>query len=144
MITTSICLPITLVATWREKRREIMKLAVRSLRVSMHQEPIRRGVGRQYDRTGTAFCIVTTRFSAAEYDTLHFVGSSLRVSVSSLICQVIALWNKSSRRRRGNPYVTNYELHECYWGAAAGVITESLLFWRKKPKTYPVTRQMLL
>ncbi len=120
-----------------------MKFAIRILRIAMRNNMVRRGVGRSYNRIGGEFRIVTARFSAAEYDALHFVAASLRVSVSSLVYQIIRLWKKPSRRNQENTHVTNYDLNLCIWNASAGVITESLLFWKKirleskTPPTHP-------
>jgi hypothetical protein len=144
MITTSICLSKEFTLIWRAHRRQIMKFAVRLLRLAMHHEPVRRGVGRTYNRIGGGFCIVTARFTAAEYDALHFVASTIRVSVSSLVYQLIRLWKKPSRRNRGNTHVTNYELNLCNWSAAAGVVTESLMFWEKITTKPPYSARLLL
>jgi hypothetical protein len=108
-----------------------MKTAIRMLRLTMRQKPVRRGVKRTYNRIAEDFQIVTTRFTEAEYDTLHFVAYSLRVSVSSLIYQMIQLWNKPGRRQKQNTHATNYETFVCNWNQFAGVLTESLLFYPK-------------
>ena len=67
----------------------------------------------------------------AEYDTLHFVAATLRVSVSSLIFLMIQLWHKKARRKVWSKFLTNYEVYECKWNEFAGVLTEALLFYPK-------------
>lgn len=131
MLTTSVSLPTNAAALWRKNQRRIMKMAIRTLRLTMRQKPVRRGVKRIYNRDRGEFQIVTTRFTEAEYDTLHFVASSLRVSVSSLIFKIILLWNKPVRRYKQNNCVTNYDAFVCNWSQFAGVVTESLFFYPK-------------
>lgn len=134
MITTSVCLPENLSAIWRKEQRKIVRLTLRSLRIQLRKNPVRRGVARRYNRMGEPTEIVTTRFSAAEYDALHLVASAIRVSVSWLIYTLIIMWQKPARRNRPNTHVTNYDCHVTIWQENAGAITESLLFWRKVPE----------
>lgn len=131
MLTTSVSLPGSAAVLWRKNQRRIMNAAVHMLRLTMRQKPVRRGVKRTYNRIGAGFQIVTTRFTEAEYDTLHFVAASLRVSVSSLIYRMIQLWNKPGRSQKPNTHVTNYEAFVCNWGQFAGFLTETLLFYPK-------------
>lgn len=126
---TSISLPHNLASLWRRNRKAIMKIAVRSLRMRMRLEGIRRGVTRRYNRRGRDFCIVMTRFTAAEYDTLHYAAYVMRVSVSLLIYWMIQLWLKPARRM--NNYVSNLEFYLTYWGKNGGFYAESLMFWPK-------------
>ena len=134
MITTSICLPENLSGIWRKRQKEIMRQTLRILRIQLRKNPVRRGRVRHYNRMGVATEIVTTRFGEAEYDALHLVASAIRVSVSWLVYTLIMLWQKPARRYRQNTHVTNYDCHVAIWQQNAGVITESLLFWRKIPK----------
>lgn len=134
MITTSVCLPENLSGIWREKQRDIIRLTLRSLRIQLRKNPVRRGVARRYNKIGVPTEIVTTRFSAAEYDALHLVASAIRVSVSWLVYILIMMWQKPARRQRPNTHVTNYDCHVTIWQENSGVITESLLFWRKIAK----------
>ena len=134
MLTTSVSLPVDFAHMWRRRQRAIMRLAIRTLRVQMRKVPVRRGVKRRYNRQSGDFAIVTTRFTEAEYDTLHFAAAALRVSVSWLVYCMIKMWMKRSRRRIANLYVTNYELSLCAWGQNAGILTESLLFYSKFPR----------
>jgi hypothetical protein len=83
------------------------------------------------------FSIVTTRFTEAEYDALHFAAAAMRVSVSWLVYQMICLWKKPSRRKQGNRFVTNYEIFPCNWGKNAGIYTEALFIWHKQPPGAP-------
>lgn len=133
MLTTSVSLPVDFARVWRRRQRAIMRLAIRTLRVEMRKVPVRRGVKRRYNRQGGEFEIVTTRFTEAEYDTLHFAAAAMRVSVSWLVYCMIKMWRKRSRRRPVNMHVTNYELNLCAWGQKAGILTESLHFYRKFP-----------
>lgn len=132
MLTTSVSLPSGVAQLWRDHQRAIMKMAIRMLRVQMHKHPVRRGVTRLYNHSGSQCAIVTTRFTEAEYDVLHFAAAAMRVSVSWLIYWTILFWKKPSRRNRENPFVINYEIFPCNWGKNAGVYTETLFFWHKK------------
>ncbi len=131
MLTTSVSLPVKLSEVWRGSQRAIMTLAVRSLRVQMRNGEIRRGVKRRYNRMAGGFEIVTTRFTEAEYDTLHCAAAAMRVSVSWLVYQMILLWLKPARRNRRNSYLTNYVMVPLIWNENVGVFTESLWFLRK-------------
>jgi hypothetical protein len=144
MLTTSVSLPAVEAKIWRTSQREIMRLAVRTLRLTMFKNGMRRGVKRHYNRNLGEFEIVTSRFSEAEYDTLHYAAGAMRVSVSWLVYRMIRLWLKPARRLRGNSHVTNYECDLLKWNQNAGVITESLLFYAKTPPANrtPATRQI--
>jgi hypothetical protein len=135
ILTTSVNLPIALAPLWRHNQRRILKLTIRMLRIQMRLHPPRRGVTRAYNTPGMNCSIVTTRFTEAEYDSLHFVAASLRVSVSCLICRLIALWLKPNRRAQLNRFVTNYDLYEVNWGKNSGILNEYLIFWPKIPNT---------
>jgi len=130
MLTTSVSLPGTAAVLWRRYQRKIMLLAVRTLRLQMRTQVIRRGVRRRYNRVGGEYRVVTTRFTEAEYDALHAAASAMRVSVSWLVYQMILLWQKPSRRRR-NTHLTNYVLLPSVWNENAGIFTETLWFLRK-------------
>lgn len=134
MITTSVCLPVSLADLWRGKQRDIMRMALRTLRLNLRKNPVRRGVARRYNKLGVPTEIVTTRFREAEYDALHSVAAAVRTSVSWLIYTMIQLWQKPVRRRRANSHVTNYDCHVTVWQKNAGILTESLLFWKKITK----------
>ena len=131
---TSISLPRRMGALWSQNQRTIMKITVRSLRITMRRQGIRRGITRQYNCRGLDSCIVMTRFTAAEYDTLHYAAYTMRVSVSLLVYWMILLWLKPARRM--NSYVSNLELHATYWGKNGGVYSESLMFWPKFWKSH--------
>ncbi len=133
-MTTSVSLPESVAGKWRRKQRKILRMALRNLRVQMRKHEVRRGVTRKYNRVPGPREIVTTRFTPAEYDALHFVAASLRISVSLLVYHLIIMWSKSSRRRRANTHVTNYETHVTIWQQNAGIVTESLMIW---PKSQP-------
>ncbi|MBS0618647.1 MAG: hypothetical protein JSR44_10695 [Spirochaetes bacterium] len=128
-IITSVSLPNAAAKYWREHRANIMQFAERYLRLQM-RNPVRRELARQYNRTGDAFEIVTTRFSTAEYDTLHYVAAALRVSVSSLIFGLIKLWLKPSRRAIQRFFSINYSYSAPKWDPEAGILEEILTFWR--------------
>lgn len=129
ILTTSVSLPAQLAPCWRRRKSEIMLLAERYLRICMRQD-LRRAVTCRYNRAAAPYAIVTTRFTAAEYDTLHYVASSLRVSVSSLVYGLIQLWLKPSRRAPRKYFVTNYECAIVKWDPEAGLLEENLYFWR--------------
>lgn len=128
-IVTSVSLPRSAVILWRAHHTEIMAFAERFLRIRMRCE-IRRGVARTYNRTAEPFAIVTARFSAAEYDSLHYVAASLRVSVSSLVHGLIRLWLKPSRRAARRLIASNYDYDILKWDPEAGFIQENLIFWQ--------------
>lgn len=134
MLTTSVSLPKELAPIWRSRQRQVMQMAIRMLRLTMYKNGVRRGVKRQYNRQAGEFLVVTTRFTEAEYDTLHCTAAAMRVSVSWLVFQMILLWQKPSRRRQGNTHVTNYDCDVLKWCPNVGVITETLFFWRKSPR----------
>lgn len=142
MITTSISLPTTLSTLWRSQQHAIMRLAIRSLRIQFRELRIERGRTRKYNKHDEEFVIVTTRFTEAEYDTLHCAAHALRVSVSWLICRIIRLWIKPSRRIRENPFVTNYEMIPVYCGQNGLVFSENILIW-PKPKPTRARRPLL-
>lgn len=131
MLVTSISIPANLKPVWQRHRRQIMAMALQALRVTMRQRPVRRGVKREYNWRSKEFRIVTARFTEAQYDTLHFVAAATRTSVSLLVCEIIQMWLKAKRRIRQNKHASNYELFLCNWNENAGVITESLLLYRK-------------
>ena len=133
MLTTSVSLPATEAQTWRRHQREVMRLAIRTLRLTMFRNGVRRGVKRSYNRQQGSFEVVTTRFTMAEYDTLHCAAAAMRVSVSWLVYRMVRLWLKPERRWQGNTHVTNYDCDLLKWNENAGVITECLLFWPKFP-----------
>ena len=97
----------------------------------MFRNGVRRGVKRRYNRQQGEFHVLTTRFTPAEYDTLHCAAAAMRVSVSWLVYRMIKLWLKPARRLRANTHVTNYECDALKWNESVGVITECLLFWPK-------------
>lgn len=131
MLTTSVSLPATEAQIWRRHQREVMRLAIRTLRLTMFRNGVRRATTRRYNRRASPFVGATTRFTTAEYDTLHCAAAAMRVSVSWLVHRMILLWLKPARRLRGNLHVTNYECDALKWNENAGIITECLLFWPK-------------
>ncbi|MBL8032678.1 MAG: hypothetical protein JNJ69_03185 [Leptospiraceae bacterium] len=133
-LTTSVSLPVGFQDYWRCNRNEIMQFAERYLRICMRNN-LRRAVTRTYNRGKGEYRIVTTRFAAAEYDTLHYVAASLRVSVSSLIYGLILLWLKPVRRTSRYSFATNYSCNMIKWDPEAGLVEESLIFWQVKPET---------
>ncbi len=127
-ITTSVSLSKSMATHWRQHRKEILFLGQRCLRILLRTNYSRRGVARLYNRQLVDKCIVTTRFSAAEYDALHYVASTLRLSVSSIVSMMIAFWLKPSRRSHPFAYATNYWLEEGIWGPFAGTTEEFIQF----------------
>jgi len=141
MITTSVSLPGHTAHIWQTQHRAIMRLAVRTLRLSLHLLPPRRGAARLYNRSDAEMQIVCTRFTEAEHDALTFVAYSLRVSVSYLVHWMIMLWLKPARRQRQSTFLANYELFLTNWGKSCGIYTESLIFY---PKNHPIPRPAYL
>ncbi|MBS0618622.1 MAG: hypothetical protein JSR44_10570 [Spirochaetes bacterium] len=139
MITTSVSLPGHAAHLWQTQHRAIMRMAVRTLRLSMHRLPPRRGTARLYNRSDVGMQIVCTRFTEAEHDALTFVAYSLRVSVSYLVYWMIMLWLKPARRQRQSAILANYEPFLTNWGKSCGIYTESLIFYpRNHPNPRPV------
>lgn len=128
-LVTSISLPDGAAVKWRRHRQEIMQFAQRYLRIQMRKE-VQRGVTRRYNRTGVNFRIISVRFTAAEYDTLHYVAAALRVSVSSLIFGIIQLWLKPARRILRRFFSINYGYSCGKWDPEAGFLEEMITFWR--------------
>ena len=133
MIKTSMSLPATVARLWRLHQKSIRKVCIRTLRIHMRQGKVARGVTRRYNRSNENFVRITARFTAAEYDALHFVAAATRVSVSWIVFTLIQLWAKPCRRDRENRYFAQHDLNICEWRNYAGVITEYLLFHPKPP-----------
>lgn len=131
MLITSVSLPKVTATVWRSRQRQVMRMAIRILRLTMRQHGVRRGVKRRYNRQPGEYLVVTTRFTEAEYDTLHAAAAAMRVSVSWLVYQMILLWQKPARRSRFATHLTNYECDCLKWNENAGVVTESLFIWPK-------------
>jgi len=113
---------------WRRRQRRILQFMAMALNAETSQGRIRRGIKRRYNRGQGEFEIVTTRFSAAEYDSLHAAASALRVSVSWLVFRLILLWKKLRKRRRVQLYLTNYKLILHAWSSNAISYTETIEF----------------
>lgn len=142
MLTTSVSLPAGAALLWRHQKKDIMRFAARFLRVQM-RKTICREVTRTYNRAAGEYQIVTTRFTGAEYDTLHFVAATLRVSVSSLVYGLIRLWLKPTRRNKENSLVTNYYAIDVIWNQTAGILEENLTFWNPNSPIEPLTPNFL-
>jgi hypothetical protein len=142
MLTTSVSLPAGAALLWRHNKREIMCFAARFLRIQM-RKAVCREVTRTYNRAQGEYQIVTTRFTPAEYDTLHFVAASFRVSVSSLICGLIQLWTKPARRNSKTHFVTNYCTIDIIWNQTTGILEENLTFWNPNVPIEPLTPNFL-
>lgn len=132
MLITSVSLPTAFAALWRSRQHEVMRLAPRTLRIHFSRVPLRRGVTRMYNRAAGEFSIVTTRFTEAEYDALHSAAAAFRVSVSWLVYCIIQMWLKPSRRKQGNPFLTNYVFIPRYQDKNALIFTESMIILRKR------------
>lgn len=126
---TSVSLPASAAVHWRSHKREILSHNERFLRLVMRGQ-VRRGVTRRYNRSAEVFEIICTRFRPGEYDALHYAAAALRVSVSSLIYLLIRLWLKPARRRMPQRYCANYSMVQVIWDSAAGILEESLTFWK--------------
>ena len=132
MIMTSVSLSATSAVHWRRHRRQILKFTIRTLRILIRQNPIRRGVARQYNRNTERCIVVTTRFTESEYDTLHYAAAMMRVSVSWIVERIIKLWKKPERHTKDNAHVSNYDIYNRHWTTNICTSNESLLFWSKK------------
>ncbi len=128
MIVTSVSMSKSMAVHWRQHQKEILFLGQRCLRILMRTNYSQRGVARRYNRSLADRRVVTTRFSPAEYDALHYVAATLRVSVSSIITLMIAFWLKPARRSHPFAYATNYWLEEGIWCPFAGATEENIQF----------------
>lgn len=136
-LVTSVSLPKEHAKLWREERMEIMRFCARYLRIQMRYK-IRREVTRLYNRRAKSeFTIVTTRFKGEEYDKLHCVAATLRVSVSLLIYGLIKLWQKPTRRAMQRFFAINYAGITPIWNRTAGFLRERLVFSRIDPPIKP-------
>ncbi len=139
MLITSVSLPIALASLWRSRQHEMMRLLPRILRIQFAKMAFRRGVTRRYNRIAGEFAVVTTRFTEAEYDTLHSAAAAFRVSVSWLVSQIIQFWLKPSRRKQDNPFVTNYSFRPEFSDRNALVFSEGTLITRQSQRDKPNT-----
>lgn len=128
MLVTSVSLPLAVARTWRRRQRRILRLVPLALASEAKRSRLRRGVKRSYNRGLGAFAIVTTRFSAEQYDTLHAAAAAMRVSVSWLIYQLILVWKGLRRHRTVRIRPTNYELILHAWGRNLLAYTEKIHF----------------
>ena len=108
----------------------------------MRNSQIRRNMTRQYNSRVGNYVIVTTRLTPAEYDTLHFVAYSQRISVSLLVSKIIAMWLKRDPNLQTGGMISNYEIFPSTWQGGGGIVTEALLFY-DKPKTTPKLQEIL-
>lgn len=134
---TSVSLPESDARLWRSSRKEILCFAERFLR-NQTRKPFRREVTRTYNRqSGQKFVITTTRFTAVEYDTFHCVAAILRVSVSSLICGLIRMWQDSTGKNTGQLVCNNYRATTLKWDVEAGILLEIIVFGQNAPTGVP-------
>ena len=128
MLTTSVSLPMGHTTLWRRHYAQIMRYAADMLADARSKMPLRRGVTRLYNRRGRDYAIVTSRFSEAEYDTLHCAASALRVSVSWLIERLITLWLNRIENRRPAIFTTNYSINTTNSDNTILIFTECIAF----------------
>ena len=131
MLKTSVSLPLEYAMLWQHNQRKIMKSTIRILRIHLRRGAVRRGVTRAYNDQRGEFRVITTHFTEAEYDALHFVAAAMRVSVSWLVYTLIKLWRKEIRRGKATEYIANYELNLCAWQPHGAACSESLLLFPK-------------
>ncbi len=131
MLITSVSLPANLAKLWRRKQSRILRFMSAGLRAEVRRGRMRRGVKRRYNRGQGAFDIVTTRFSAEQYDTLHTAAAGLRVSVSWLIFKLILLWKNTRKKRKVKIRATNYLLVLHQWSENLVSYTEKIRFGRR-------------
>jgi hypothetical protein len=126
MLITSVSLPATVARVWRRRQRRILRLVPVALAQQAKRSKVRRGVKRSYNRGRGEYAIVTTQFSAEQYDTLHAAAAALRVSVSWLVYQLILLWKGMRGRRKSCIPSNNYELVLHEWSRSAICYTEKI------------------
>ena len=132
MLTTSISIPRQFAPLWRRQHRRMMKTGIQALRLEVQKGKVRRGVKRQYNGEQGEYAIVTTRFTESEYDALHFIAATARVSVSLLIFRLIKFW-LTPEGQTTKMFVTNYQINNVLWTEDRAIITESLSFHDKSP-----------
>lgn len=130
---TSISLPRKTARAWRRNRKLIIDFVGRFLRTQMRQPP-RRGVTRTYNRTKGLYVIINIRLLPDEYDALHCTASALRISVSSLIHNLIRFWLKPARRAKVRRLRANYGFKAIIWNGRTGIVQEELRFKLITPK----------
>ncbi|GAB4426789.1 MAG: hypothetical protein OHK0011_08450 [Turneriella sp.] len=128
MLITSVSLPSTVAIVWRRRQKRILRLVPVALAQQAKRSKVRRGVKRSYNRGRGEYAIVTTQFSAEQYDTLHAAAAAMRVSVSLLIFRLILLWKQLRKRLAVSVRVTNYELIVHTWGGHGISYTENIDF----------------
>lgn len=111
MIITSVSLPSDVGKIWQKNKKSVMRYAILCLRMALRERGIRRSCSRLYNRNHLRSVRVTTRFSDAEYDSLHFAAATMRVSVSLIIFKCILLWKKRQHRNHRSEAISNYELN---------------------------------
>jgi hypothetical protein len=126
MLVTSVSLPESYAKIWRKRHRRIMRHALHTFRVELKKATVKRGVTRRYNRTGIPPIIVTTRFTQNEYDALHFIAASLRISVSLLLCMIIRRWMMRPRQTDLPALHAKYHLELHKWRPGCWILTESL------------------
>lgn len=134
MIITSVSLPGDVGKAWQRNKASIMRYAIRCLRIALRERGVRRGCSRLYNRSHLRSVRVTTRFSDAEYDSLHLAAATMRVSVSLIIFKCILIWQKRQHQNLKLRLISNYELNLTLCGRNGIVVSENLLFW---PKFWP-------
>ena len=127
MLVTSVSLPKFYAKIWRENQAVIMFAARRAMRIALRCGNFERGKTRSYNSTKGEFSIVTSRFTEKEYDRLHFLAASLRVSVSSLVFKLIQFWLKPSRKKGPARNATNYSANVVQWDKNGVVVLENLI-----------------
>lgn len=128
MLTTSVSLPAKAASVWRRRQRRILRLVPVVLAQQAKGSKLRRGVKRRYNRGRGKYAIVTTQFSAEQYDTLHAAAAAMRVSVSWLIYQLIILWKGLRGQSTVRMRPTNYELVMHEWSQNTLSLTEKIHF----------------
>lgn len=128
MLTTSVSLPAKAASVWRRRQRRILRLVPVVLAQQAKGSKLRRGVKRSYNRGRGKYAIVTTQFSAEQYDTLHAAAAAMRVSVSWLIYQLIILWKGLRGQSTVRMRPTNYELVMHEWSQNTLSLTEIIHF----------------
>ena len=128
-ICTSVSLPESHAKIWQKNRKLILAHAERFMRMAMRKTPQRESA-RKYNRVSAKYTIVNVRFDVTVYKAFTYAATSLRVSVSSLIYQLINLWLKPARRKHLPKFCANYSFSTIVWDPMAGIIEEGLTFWR--------------
>jgi type I site-specific restriction-modification system R (restriction) subunit len=112
-IKTSICLPVKLLAIYKEYYRAVYRNSEQMFASAMVAYP-RRDKARAYNRSKDEFEVVQVYWPVEVYNKLHAVAAALRVSVSYLVYSMLMeMSSKPTEKPKGN--FSNYVMIVRSW-----------------------------